>query len=81
MNLIDKIQDSILRAFPYYRQLVDEWEKQNADIDKESARANRSEGKVDSIKVRIDEVVKMIETTRLKKTTKKKIIDKLRGVK
>ena len=81
MNLIDKIQDSILRVFPYYRQLVDEWEKQNADIDKESAKANRSERKVDSIKVRIDEVVKMIESTRLKKTTKKKIIDKLRGVK
>lgn len=81
MNLIDKIQDSILRVFPYYRQLVDEWEKQNADIDKESARSNRLEGKVDSIKIRIDEVEKMIQSTRLKKSTKKKIIDKLRSVK
>lgn len=81
MNLIYKIQDSILRVFPYYRQLVDEWEKQNADIDKESARSNRLEGKVDSIKIRIDEVEKMIQSTRLKKSTKKKIIDKLRSVK
>lgn len=81
MNLIYKIQDSILRVFPYYRQLVDEWEKQNADIDKESARSNRLEGKVDSIKTRIDEVEKMIQSTRLKKSTKKKIIDKLRSVK
>lgn len=81
MNLIYKIQDSILRVFPYYRQLVDEWEKQNADIDKESARSNRLEGKVDSIKIRIYEVEKMIQSTRLKKSTKKKIIDKLRSVK
>lgn len=81
MNLIDKTQDMILRLFPLYRDLVDEWEKQNADIDTESARANILGDKVDAIKDRIDEVVEILDKTRLKKSTKEKIINKLRGLK
>lgn len=87
MDILKRTEDMILRIFPGHRNMVKEWEKNNMDLDTEVAKKNNYKRQVEKLEQEREELLRrcydaidMVEDTRLKRTTKDKIIDKLRGL-
>ena len=85
--MLQRIEEIILMLFKGYRELKRDWEITNKDLDTEIAKKNNYKNKLESAENMIEELTKrcwdvidMVEDTRLKRITKDKIIDKLRGL-
>lgn len=85
--MLQRLEEMILRLFPGYRELRRDWEITNRDLDTEIAKKNNYKNKLELAEKMIEELTRrcwnaidMVEDTRLKRTTKDKIIDKLRGL-
>lgn len=87
MNILEKMGEMFLYVFPGYRKLKRAWEITNRDLDSEIAvkghykrKAERLEGERDQLIRRCYDAIVLVEETKLKQSTKDKIIDKLRGL-
>lgn len=87
MNILRRAEELILMLFWGYRDLRREWEITNRDLDMEIAKKHTYKNRLVRVEAERNQLIKrcydaivLVEETRLKQSTKDKIIDKLRGL-